>query len=152
MATVDIGTGPLEFRCTAWTCVVYEQEFLSDKYEGVTGDIIRDAVGKLVVGKDDLGYRLDENGDVEVVIFNYTHEDWNVLRRALWAMLKTQDDILTDKGVQHQKVPSYKEWCRTLLEVEPDMREVSMAVGNELQRGLFRAGAAASGKTSHEEG
>lgn len=144
MATIDLGFGELEFRCTAWTCEVYEQEFLNDPYEGVTGDIIKDAVGKLVVDKDDVGYRLSETGDLEVVIFNYEHEDWNVLRRALWAMLKTQDDILSDKNVPHESVPPYKQWVKTLLEVEPDMKEVSVAVGQEIQRGLFRAGAAAS--------
>ena len=152
MATIDISGTEFEFRCTAWTCTVYEQEFYDDKYEGVSGDIIKDAVGKLVVNKDDLGFRLDENGEVEVVIFNYTHQDWNVLRRALWAMLKTQDDINVAHGDRNPKIPSFKDWEATLIEWEPDLMQVSELVGNELQRGLFRAGAAASEKTSEVEG
>lgn len=148
MASLDFGLGEKEFRCTAWTCVVYEQEFHSDPYEKVTGDLIADVMGKLTIRGDSAGVRLAEDGSLEIIVQDYTRDDWNVQRRALWAMLKTQDDIEVGRGLHTSTVPSYAQWCRTLLEVEPDMREVSLAIGNELQRGLFRSGAAASGKTS----
>lgn len=148
MATVDYGLGEQEFRCTAWTCVVYEQEFLSDPYELVTGDLIADVMGKVKINANESVIELTEDGGVEILVQDYTRDNWNVQRRALWAMLKTQDDIECGRGLHASRVPSYAEWCRTLVEAEPDMREVSLAVGNELQRGLFRSGAAASGKTS----
>jgi hypothetical protein len=68
--------------------------------------------------------------------------------RALWAMLRTAMDIANSKGRVGAQIGSYDDWTRSLLEVEPDMQEVRRTVGKELQRGLFRTGAAASGKTS----
>ena len=147
MATIDYGLGEQEIRCTAWTFVIYEQEFHSDPVEGITGDLIADAMGKIIVTSDDL-ISVNEDGAFVTVVEDYTRVDWNATMRGLWAMLRTAVDISQSKGRTGAQIGSYDDWTRSLLEVEPDMQEVRRIVGEELQRGLFRAGAAASGKTS----
>jgi hypothetical protein len=148
LATIDYGLGEREFRCTYWTLTVYEQEFRDDPCRGVTGDLIADVFGKIRATDESLGFHLDEDGNLDALVIDYTLTNWNVEKRALWAMLRTQSDIDQKRGRESERVPSYAEWEGTLVECEPDLRELSNAICGELQRGLFRAGAAASGKTS----
>lgn len=148
MATIDINGEPVEFVCTAYTTTVYEQEFRECEYKRVTGDIIADVMGVLKVTSKDF-VDSDEHGNV-VVSFDYTRDNWQAERRALWAMIKTAVEIRRVNGEKVGPMPSYSSWERSLIEWEPDMREVSYAVCNELQRGLFRAGAAAPEETSEE--
>jgi len=150
MATIDYGMGEREIRCTYRTLTIYEHEF-RDK-DGNPADLIADVMGKVRMSIDDAGVEFDDEGNIVAVIYDYTRDNWLAQKRALWAMLKTAEAIAKRHGEKYEPVPSYEEWDASLVECEPDLREVSLAVGNELQRGLFRSGAAASGKTSQEEG
>jgi len=144
MAMIDYGAGEREMRCTAWTMSLYEHEF-RDKDDNPR-DLIKDVMGKVIVQSDDV-ITVTEDGAFAQVVMDYTRKDWNATMRALWAMLRTAFDI----SLAHdpiEPVGSYDEWSRSLLEVEPDMERVQHDVSQELQRGLFRSGAAASGKTS----
>ena len=71
-------------------------------------------------------------------------ENWNAEIRALWAMLRTQAEIDRKNGVEREPVLAFNPWMESINEWEPDMREVSSLVFEEMNRGLFRAGAAAS--------
>lgn len=146
MATIDYGMGEREFRCTYRTLTIYEHEF-RDK-DGNPADLVADVMKKVRMSAEDTGIEVGEDGSIQAVIFDYTNDDWNAQKRALWAMLKTAESIANRHGRDIEPVPSYKDWDESLLECEPDLREISFAVCNEIQRGLFRAGAAASGKTS----
>jgi hypothetical protein len=99
---------------------------------------------------ESLGFKLGDDGTISEIILDFTGDNWNAERRALWAMLKTQWEIDRKHGRDGKPVPSYREWDESLLESDMDMRAVSNAVGEELNRGLFRSGAAASGQTSEE--
>lgn len=149
MPVIDINGTEHEFVCTAYTTTIYEQAFKDDPYEKVTGDIIADVMRVIrVSSKDFIDH--DENGNLTVA-FDYTRDNWQAEKRALWAMLKTAVEIQRVNGGKVGPFPSYAEWDRSLVAWEPDMREVSLAVCNELQRGLFRARAAAPEETSEEE-
>ncbi len=150
MATIDFGAGEQEFRCTARTLTIYEQAFCADPNPRVTGDLIADVLGKQRITDESLGFKLGDDGTISEIILDFTGDNWNAERRALWAMLKTQWEIDRKHGRDGKPVPSYREWDESLLESDMDMRAVSNAVGEELNRGLFRSGAAASGQTSEE--
>jgi len=144
LATIDYGMGEQNFRCTARTLLIYEQEFHSDPYERVTGDLIADVFGKHVVTEDSLGLSFDAEGNIDAIVIDYTSDNWGAELRALWAMLKTQGEIDAKHGENKEPVPSFKEWSRQILECEIDIKQLSNAIVEELDRGLFRAGAAAS--------
>lgn len=150
LASIEILGKQREFRCTSRTLTIYEQEFHSDSNPRVTGDMIADVMGKQIVDDQSGPFIFDDEGNLRGIVIDYRGDNWNAERRALWAMLRTQAEIDSIHGVKHDPVPSYAEWDRSLVEWEPDMREVGLIVGQELNRGLFRAGAAASGKTSEE--
>ena len=143
MATIDYGDGEREFRCTAITCMIYEQEFVSDPNDKITGDIIADTIGKVQLSSSDVLHVTDDGAYVTTVI-DYTKVNWNAIFRALWAMLKTSQE----NGDKSNPIPGFKTWQATLLEFEPDMKQLARDVQQELMRGLFRSGAAASGETS----
>lgn len=144
MAFIDFGNGEQEFRCTARTLVIYEQEFYADKYPRVTGDLIADVFGKRRVGEDALGLEFDDDGNITALTVDLTSDNWGAELRALWAMLKTQYEIDHKHGKDTPPVPSYREWSASIGEWETDMKKVSKVIFEELNRGLFRAGAAAS--------
>jgi len=146
MAIIDYGDGEREFRCTAITCMIYEQEFVGDPNDRVTGDLIADTIGKVTLSSNDVLHVTDEGAYVTTVL-DYTQVNWNAIFRALWAMLKTAQE----NGGGGTPIPGFKTWQSKLMSYEPDMKELSYAVQEELMRGLFRSGAAASGKTSEEE-
>ena len=144
LAIIDYGMGEQEFRCTARTLTIYEQAFYSDPYPRVTGDLIADVMGKQRMTEDSLGLEFDDEGNIIAITSDFTCDNWEAEWRALWAMLRTQDEIDAKHGVKRDRVKPYREWDADNLECEPDMREVGSAVCQELTRGLFRAGAAAS--------
>lgn len=144
MPTIDFGSGEQEFRCTARTLVIYEQAFYNDKYERVTGDMIADVFGKRTFTEDDLGLKFDDKGNLTAIIMNFESDNWQAELRALWAMLRTQWEIDTKNGVKRDPIKTFSVWSEELVDWEPDMREVSSLVFEEMNRGLFRAGAAAS--------
>lgn len=141
---MDFGSGPVEFRCTARTLVIYEQAFYNDKFEKVTGDMIADVFGRHKFTEEDLGLEFDDDGNIKALIVDMTMENWNAEIRALWAMLRTQAEIDRKNGVEREPLPAFNPWTDSVSEWEPDMREVSDIVHAEMNRGLFRAGAAAS--------
>ena len=150
MASIDYGAGERQFRCTALTCMIYEHEFVSDENPKITGDLIADTIGKVTVSSSDILHVTDEGNYVTTVI-DYTKVNWQAIYRALWAMLRTEMEIARQNGEPVANIPAYRAWEHELLTCEPDMHELTRAVQNELMRGLFRAGAAASGETSEEE-
>lgn len=144
MPSIDFGNGPVEFCCTARTLVIYEQAFYNDKYERVTGDMIADVFGKRTIEEDSLGLKFDNDGNIQAIIVDYTSDNWQAELRALWAMLRTQMEIDKKNGKERPVIKAYNLWTEDVSEWEPDMREVSSLVFEEMNRGLFRAGAAAS--------
>ena len=93
MAKIDYGMGEREFRCTYYTLSIYEQEFHGDPYEKVTGDLIKDVFGKVEVNENSLGATYDDEGNIVSYVIDYTIDDWNVEKRALWAMLRTAEGL-----------------------------------------------------------
>ena len=144
MPKIDLGNGPVEFRCTARTLVIYEQAFYNDKFDKVTGDMIADVFGKHKFTEEDLGLEFDDDGNIKAIIVDFTMTNWQAELRALWAMLRTQAEIDQKNGVERDPVYAFVPWMEAINEWEPDMREVSDLVHAEMNRGLFRAGAAAS--------
>lgn len=122
-----------EYEATTYTLMVYEQEFKKDLIKDVFGRIdTRQAQGNF-----------DEDGNL--VAWDYTIENWNAELRAFWAMLRTSSEIARADGRRYETVPSFVQWCLKTRSI--DMGQVSQAVFNECQRGLFRSGAAASEET-----
>ena len=144
MPSIDFGNGPVEFRCTARTLVIYEQAFYNDKFDKVTGDMIADIFGKRTYTDDDLGLKFDDDGNLVALTVDMTMDNWNAEVRALWAMLRTQAEIDRKNGVERESINAFNVWIEDVAEWEPNMRAVSQLVHDEMNRGLFRAGAAAS--------
>ena len=144
MPSIDFGKGPVEFRCTARTLVIYEQAFYSDKYPRITGDMIADVFGKRTYTDESLGLQFDDEGNVVSLTVDMTMDNWGAELRALWAMLRTQYEIDRKNRVEREPIPTFATWSEQTSEWEPNMREVSSLVHEEMNRGLFRAGAAAS--------
>ena len=72
---------------SAYTFVVYEQEFGSD--------LLADVLGKVAVNDDDTELYLD-----------FTQTSWSKVSRAAWAMAKTVDE----------SIPSYNAWAKNARE------------------------------------
>ena len=131
MAYIDYdGCGEREIVATAYTLLIYEQEFKRD--------MIKDVFGRIDLRKAALNYDKDGNP----VVMDYTMDDWNAELRALWALLRTAQELATRKGEKRDAVPSFQKWVMDTGAI--DMQLVSNAVVEECQRGFFRAGAAAS--------
>lgn len=119
-----------EYEATTYTLVVYEQEFKKD--------LIKDVFGRIDINQ--AVRNLDEDGNV--IAMDYTMDNWVAYPRAFWAMLKTSEAICKREGRKCEVVPSFIQWCLDTRDI--DMGEISQAVFDECQRGLFRAGAADS--------
>lgn len=122
-----------EYEATTYTLMVYEQEFKKD--------LIKDVFGRIDTRQAQSNF--DEDGNL--VAWDYTIENWNAELRAFWAMLRTSYEIARSEGRQPAPVPPFVQWCLKTRSI--DMGQVSQAVFNECQRGLFRSGAAASEET-----
>ena len=119
-----------EYEATTYTLVVYEQEFKSD--------LIKDVYGRIDVQR--AAQNFDDDGNM--IAMDYTIDNWNAELRAFWAMLKTSSEIARAEGRMVKPVPPFVQWCLKTRSI--DMGQVSKAVFDECQRGLFRSGAAAS--------
>ena len=146
MATIDYLHDGIEhdYEASTYTLVAYEQEFCNSYDPAVTGDLIRDVFGR--VEKQKVADNFDENGDSKVV-WDFTIDNWNASLRAFWAMLKTSYEVKKAQGIKvpdEQAVPSFVRWCLQTSGSEGaiDMQEISRAVWDEAQRGLFRSGLA----------
>lgn len=71
-----------QYKATAWTCVIYEQEF--------GRDLIKDIYGKIDVT------HVDSAG-----VLDFTQTNWTCVIRAFWAMVKTADP----------STPSFDQWA-----------------------------------------
>lgn len=121
-----------EYEATTYTLVVYEQEFKSN--------LISDIFGRIDVREAEKNF--DANGNL--VAMDYTIDNWTAELKAFWTMLKTSADIARSENRHFEQVPPFTQWCLKTRTI--DMGEISKAVFDECQRGLFRAGAADSEK------
>ena len=129
-----------EYEASTYTLVCYEQEFCNSSNPAVTGDLIKDVFGR--VEKKKVSDNFDEEGNSKVV-WDYTIDNWNASLRAFWAMLKTSYEVKRAQNIKvDDPVPSFVRWCLQTSSADGsiDMNEVSQAVWDEAQRGLFRAG------------
>lgn len=133
-----------EYEATTYTLMVYEQKF-RDK-DGRPADLIKDVFGRIDIRAASKNF--DEAGNL--IAMDYTIDNWNAELRAFWAMLKTSEAISRAEGRPAEVVPPFEEW--TLLKTRGvDMGQISQAVFDECQRGLFRAGAADSEETGKQD-
>lgn len=132
MAKIDYERNGVEreYEATTYTLVVYEQEFKSD--------LIKDVFGRIDLRNSQT--ILDEDGNLVVV--DYTSDNWIGYLKAFWAMLKTSEAICRRENRPCLAVPSFNQWSLETRSI--DMVELSHVVIAELNRGLFRAGAADS--------
>lgn len=119
-----------EYEATTYTLMVYEQEFKRD--------LIRDVFGRIDVREATQNF--DDDGNI--IAMDYTIDNWNAELRAFWAMLRTSSEIARSEGRKAESVPSFTQWCLKTRSI--DMGQISQAVFDECQRGLFRSGAADS--------
>ena len=122
---IDIdGYGEVEATATAYTLVVYEQEF--------GGDLIKDVFGR---------HEAEQTGSA---VLDFTTDNWNAELRALWAMARTAYDLKAEKGLAApaDKPKPFREWVRGVGKV--NFYDISNAVVEEAMDGFFHTGAAAS--------
>ena len=119
-----------EYEATTYTLMVYEQEFKSDLIKDVYG-VIDLRKGQNVV---------DENGNI--IVLDYTQDNWMSYLKAFWAMLKTSEAIARSEGRISEPVPSFVQWCLATKDI--NLADLSKIVFAECNRGLFHTGAAAS--------
>lgn len=124
---IEIGDyGEVEAVATAYTLVVYEQEFGGR-------DLIADVFGRHE-GKD----------DGSKVVVDFTSDNWLAELRAVWAMVRTAYDLAYDRGdaAPNDKPKQFREWVKGVGKL--DMRRLSVALVTECMDGFFHTGAAAS--------
>lgn len=126
------GTGEREAIATAYTLMLYEQEFKAANTRGVTGDLICDVYGTIDLKKAKAQY--DALGNL--VVLDYTNDNWNAYLRALWAMLRTASESARSRGIDAQLTPRFNEWVKGVGQV--NMSDVMDAVIEECNRGFFR--------------
>ena len=128
------GTGEREAIATAYTLMIYEQEFKASDVKGVTGDLISDVYGTIDLKKAKSQY--DALGNL--VVLDYTNDNWNAYLRALWAMLRTASESARSRGIDAQLTPRFNEWVRGVGQV--NMTDIMNSVIEECNRGFFRSG------------
>jgi hypothetical protein len=121
MFEIEIGGEKIKAEVSFYTAQLYEAEFSSD--------IIKD-----FFGKSDLASPVklaNKGGAAEVVSVDFTKTNWTAAMKALWASVKTADEL----------TPGYYTWVRKCSGV--NMWEVQDVLANEIADCFFRAGAAA---------
>ena len=98
---------------TALTPAIYEAEF--------GGDIIKDIFGKLTLE--------DAQADANKVL-DFTTENWGVMQKAFWAMLRTASEIAAFDGREHEDVPHFRQWLLSQRGTF-DMNVIDATVVNE---------------------
>ena len=124
---VTIGDyGEVEAVATAYTLVVYEQEFGG-------ADLIGDVFGR---------HEGEDDGDR--VVIDFTSENWLAELRALWAMVVTAYELAYDRGdaAPNDRPKRFAEWVKGVGKL--DMRQLSYQLAAECMDGFFHTGAAAS--------
>lgn len=136
---IDIGDyGEVEAVATAYTLVIYEQEFGGR-------DLISDVFGKHD-GKDE-GDEKPDGDEPDAggrIVVDFTSDNWLSELRAVWAMVRTAYDIAYDRGdaAPNARPKPFKEWVKGVGKL--DMRKLSLALITECMDGFFHTGAAAS--------
>lgn len=132
MPTIDYENNGVEreYEATTYTLMIYEHEF--------NKDLIKDVFGRIDIRS--AASNFDDSGNM--VVMDYTIDNWNAELRAFWAMLKTSEAICKRDNRPCLPVPPFTQWCLNTRSI--DMSEISKAVFDECQRGLFRSGAAVS--------
>ena len=113
--------GDVEAEATAYTLVLYEQEFGG-------ADLIADVFG-----------RHEANGsDGGTVTVDFTSDNWTAELRALWAMVRTAYDIRFDRGdaAPNDRPKPFDEWVKGVGRC--NMRDISAAIVSECIDGFFR--------------
>lgn len=110
---------------SAYTLIVYEQEFKKG--------LIEDVYGRITVPSTDEG---------ETLVADYTIDNWQAYVKALWAGLKAASDLADADRVKHEPVPPYREWCMRVPSL--DFGDLSRFVLDCCNKGLFRARTVAS--------
>ena len=114
-------TSEVEYQATAYTLMVYEQEFGTD--------LIQDVYGRIDITKA-------AQADDGSIVLDYTVDNWTAELRCFWAMCKTAHDIAQAQGRKIPDVPPYKVWIMAMPPTV-DMPAISSAVFEETQRGFF---------------
>ena len=117
---------------SAYTLMVYEQEFKKG--------LIEDVYGRIAVPNKNVG---------ETLIADYTIDNWQAYVRALWAGLKAASDLAIADRRATEMVPPYSEWCMKVPSL--NLADLSKFVLDGCNRGLFRPRAAAD-EAAREEG
>lgn len=124
---IEIGDyGEVEAVATAYTLVLYEQEFGGR-------DLIADVFG-----------RHEGNDEGGSVVVDFTSDNWLSELRAVWAMVRTAYDLAYDRGdaAPNAKPKPFREWVKGVGKL--NMNELSSAIVSECLDGFFHSGAAAS--------
>lgn len=124
---IEIGDyGEVEAVATAYTLVLYEQEFGGR-------DLVADVFGR---------HEGEDDGDNVVV--DFTTDNWVHELRAVWAMVRTAYDLAYDRGdaAPNDKPKPFREWVKGVGKL--NMRQLSVALVTECMDGFFHSGAAAS--------
>lgn len=148
------GSGEREYTMSAYTMVIYEQEFggaslISDVY-GKIRTAGKDESGVYIVPgdyvKERLSSALPEGKELPkttaqlvdkafpaamVTELDYTADNWEAYLRAMWAMARTADAARNAKDT-----PAYAKWAASLGPV--NMADISRVVFEQVQGGLFR--------------
>lgn len=112
---IDFGQGEIEAKVSAWTLVIYEQEF-----DGA--DMIQDLFGREVI-------REVEEDEGIIMAFDYRDMNWTNSIKALWAAVKCADD----------SVKPFKMWVKELGDI--DLWKIMGEFLPEVNARLFLSGA-----------
>ena len=148
------GSGEVECICTAYTPVIYEQEFGKSLIADFYGKIdLRDSNGELVPAEFventlQRGMPVDDETGVQkplpkttkklihecfpeyvTAVIDYTRDNWDATMRVIWAMYATAREIAGE-----QYAP-FKKWLIGLGPI--DIKNLNNAAYEETQRGLF---------------
>lgn len=153
MALFDIdGSGEREYVASAYTMMIYEQEFGGSLIKDVYGKVRLDGDDEDVVTADFVRERLESalpegrklTKAMQALVerafpaqrsryLDFTRSNWDANMKAMWAMART-----ADAAAGGTSVPSFKKWMASLGPI--NLGAISQFVADETQRGLFRAG------------
>lgn len=154
------GYGEVDLECTDYTPTVYEQEFEGADIIGeVYGEVdLKTVSGETVTDEFVLNVLQGAQPDkplprttvalvkkafprYAITKIDYRSDHWNAYKKALWAMLRTADEIRRVDGLPPiNNVPSFNVWERQCIKVKTDRKEVSQTVFSYMEDGLFHSG------------
>lgn len=117
-----------EIACSAYTVMIYEQQFKVG--------LVEDVYGKVRVSND----RMDENGNI--IVANFSTTNWGAYIKALWAMLRTGEELARAEHREYEHIPVFDTWAITATHL--DIAEIFTIVNTRIQEDLFRTGTSAA--------